>query len=603
MSYELITTEEGVRRVCQCFANAPAVGLDFETTSFTPRDGVIRLIQISDGIKTFIIDLFKLGQLGQLEPLKQFLRSPRPRKVIHNSKFEHIWVENYLGGEIQGVFDTYLGAKLVRMHEDCKLDEVINYYLNIEISKEEQTSDWSIPELSESQLIYAARDAVHLPKLRELIIKDLYQDDLLKTAEIEFNAAATVGDIEMAGFPVNPEMYELLCKQLEKIRDEKEHALRKILGSALGQKAITIATQAGLFGDEFDKTISDGEDINLRSHVQIKKAFAALGVDLPSTGKLVIESLVHKHPELKYLTEFRAAEKLISSYGWNIIKAIDSKTGRIHANFWQLGTDTGRFACKGPNIQQVPHGLEFRECFRPKAGRKFIICDYSLIELRILAHLSRDPVMCKAFREGLDIHSVTAHTIFKLTCDIQDVKKLFKDLRDLGKRVNFGVVYGVGARKFALNVGIPESEAKSHIKGFYTLYSGVSDYLENIEEIGVKNQSVRTLAGRLIKFRFDSSDMKQVSKIRRNSRNSPIQGLTGDILKTALPKMREKLRQYNNARIVNIVHDETVVECDEDQANDVAYHVENEMLKAATSYITEVPVLAEISIGDSWASK
>ena len=595
MNYKVIFTEQEIRRALGIVSKAPAVGLDIETTDLFARHGEIRLIQLSDGFNTFVIDCYKLPSKDLLKILVPFLTEDRPRKIIHNSKFEHHWISSKLECSINGVFDTYLAAKLIDMSKDSRLDEVLDRFLGIAVSKEEQKSNWAANELTKSQLDYAAKDVIYLPKLREVLIKRLVDESLVEVAEIEFKCAEAVAHIETSGCPIDTNMYLKLIEKLEANREEKARQLQSVLNKAVNADVII---QGGLFGAN-----TEMGGVNLNSPQQVKNAFAALGIDLTTTDKRTIDKLARKHEELRYLTEYRAAEKLCTSYGRNMFDYIDSKTGRIHANFWQLRPETGRFASSNPNIQQIPKYQDFRECFRPTdLDNCFIVADYSQIELRILAHVSADTNMCYAFNNNIDLHSMTAKGAFNLDCEINEVKDKYPDARSKAKGLNFGVVYGIGAEKYADMVNIPLTEARKTIASFYRTYDGAHTWLTNIEEVGLYRQYVRTLAGRKIKFNFDPSDSKAVSMAKRNSRNAPIQGTSADILKVALPNILHAVKDYG-AKIVNIVHDEVVLEAPKKHSEEVAKLLKQEMIKAGERFITRVPVQVDVGVGDSWAEK
>lgn len=623
MKFKIIKTEQGIKDALPLLLNSIAIGLDSETTDLHPRDGEISLVQLSDGTdNTFIIDAIELDgrysreaiskmtlderkeffktykQADSLKLLIPFLEAEKPRKVIQNSKFEISWFHEKLGCEINGVFDTYLSGKLLDMISDAKLNTLLEKYLKIEISKEEQKSDWA-GVLSKEQLEYAARDAFHLPALRAKMVNLLKQEGMLDVAQIEFTAVPAVARMETVGFPVDVRMYQRLVEELQIRRDLRAKELEAVLNDAMGY-SVTTSVQNGLFGGATVKTTGG---INLNSPKQVKEAFQKLGVDLESTGKQIINRMVGKNPQLKYLTDYRAEQILVTSFGQKIIDCINPKTGRIHANYWMLKPATGRFATSNPNLQQIPHTKEFRECFRPlDENRCFVICDYSGIELRILAQIAQDEVMIEIFNNKGDLHSATAIVAFGLPCTEKEVKTLYPDKRLLAKGLNFGVVYGIGANKYSDNTGIPASDAKKAIQGFYKKYKGVTKYLYDIEDFGVTHRYVKTSAGRKLKLYFDPMNQMEISMARRNARNYPIQGLSADILKLALSILYKRLKPYTTD-IVHIVHDEIILECDKKDAEDIKIILESSMLEAANRYLPDVLVEAEASICESWAGK
>jgi DNA polymerase I len=285
----------------------------------------------------------------------------------------------------------------------------------------------------------------------------------------------------------------------------------------------------------------------------------------------------------------------LTSYGQNMLEFINPKTGRLHADFRQIGAPTGRFACTNPNIQQVPHAVEYRRCFMGyPSSRRLVIADYSQIELRILAEFSGDQGFIDAFNSGADLHRVTAAQVFNVAQD-----QVTKEQRDFAKRLNFGVVYGIGAQRFSLMTGLSVTEAENVLRRYFATYRGLDTYLRDSANRAVNEKQARTASGRLVKFNFDASDRQQVSMTQRNGKNAPIQGTSADILKRALRLLNDDLRN-TSAKIVNIIHDEIVVEVDEGESADVALKVERAMCAAGEEYVTSVPVKVEYHIASEW---
>ncbi|MDQ3908405.1 MAG: DNA polymerase, partial [Acidobacteriota bacterium] len=339
-------------------------------------------------------------------------------------------------------------------------------------------------------------------------------------------------------------------------------------------------------------------DINLDSHVQLTKALKRVlpGVELPnSTRNWKLQPLAAEHDVIRVLLEYRTVQKALTSYGENILNEINPVTGRIHANFHQIGAPTGRFACTNPNVQQIPHAYEYRRCVRAQGpDRKLIVADYSQIELRILAHVTEDKGFIEAFNSGADLHRVTASQIFNVPAD-----QVTKEQRDFAKRLNFGVVYGIGAQRFSMMTGLPLSDAEQIMARYFQTYRGLDAWLRDAARKALRERSARTMAGRLARFNFDPEDRQAASLAQRNGKNMPIQGASADILKRALRLVHDRLRE-TSAEIVNIVHDEIVVEADAAQAEEIAKTVEQSMCAAGEEFVTRVPVKVESVIGDEW---
>jgi DNA polymerase I-like protein with 3'-5' exonuclease and polymerase domains len=565
------------------------VGLDTETTELDPYTSRLRLIQLATTDRVYIVDFdhFANGDSTKsdaLAPLRRLLEAPRPIKIAHNAKFDAKFIKHNLGVDLGGLFDTLLASQLVGagdIEERHGLETVASRYLNEAVDKSERLSNWNF-ELTEAQLEYAARDAAVLLPLREKLIERLKSESLVKVAQLEFECVMPVVDIELAGFYMHKERWLEQLSIVEKRRIELAEQLQEVLAEE--------TLQGSLFGGP------QREDINLDSQQQLTKALTRLGIPVPdSTRNWKLEPLRAEYPIIGTLLEYRTVQKALTSYGENMIGMINPVTSRLHADFRQIGAPTGRFACTNPNIQQVPHSVEYRRCFSGyPAGRKLIIADYSQIELRILAEFSGDRGFIEAFNSGADLHRVTAAQVFNAALD-----QVTKEQRDFAKRLNFGVVYGIGAQRFAMMTGLSVPDAENVLRRYFTTYRQLDTYLRDAADRAVRERQARTASGRLVRFRYDENDRQQISMTQRNGKNTPIQGTSADILKRALRLLKEELRE-TNAKVVNIIHDEIVVEADADETESVAEKVERVMRVAGEEYLKTVPVKVETEIADEW---
>lgn len=586
--YELVTTPEQLRRAVDQLASRQVIGLDTETTDLDPYVSRLRLIQLATSENVFIIDVdkfsgFDLKQSDELAPLRRLIAAARPIKIAHNAKFDAKFLKYNLGVDIGGLFDTLLASQLVSagdIEERHGLEAIAGRYLNEAVDKSERLSNWEF-ELSESQLQYAARDAAVLLPLREKLIEKIKTNDLIACAKLEFDCVMPVVDIELTGFYMNKSRWLEQLAIVEERRGELANELQEMLGEG--------AAQASLFGPP-------RANINLDSQQQVTESLNRLGIPLPdSTRNWKLQPLALQYPVVAKLLEYRTMQKALTSYGQNMIEFINPKTGRLHADFRQIGAPTGRFACTNPNIQQVPHAAEYRRCFTGyPEGRQLIIADYSQIELRILAEFSGDEAFTKAFKSGADLHRVTAAQVFGVAED-----QVTKEQRDFAKRLNFGVVYGIGAQRFSLMTGVGVPEAENILRRYFSTYRGLDTYLRESANRAVDEKQARTGSGRLVKFNYDPSDRQQISMTQRNGKNAPIQGTSADILKRALRLLNDELRE-TSAQIVNIIHDEIVVEVNEGEAESVATKVERAMISAGEEYVHNVPVTVESHIASEW---
>jgi DNA polymerase-1 len=586
--FQLITNGEELRRATDELFNKQAIGLDTETTELDPYLGRLRLVQLASADNVYIVDLnaFRdtdFSKSEALEPLRQLLAAPRPIKIAHNAKFDAKFIKHTFGVDLGGLFDTLLASQIVSagdIEERHGLNAIAARYLNEEVDKTERLSNWEF-ELSEAQLQYAARDAAVLIPLRDKLIEKIRSLDLIQCAQLEFECVMPVVDLELTGFYMDKRRWLEQLAIVETTRAELANELQEMLGEGVAQ--------ASLFGPS-------RANINLDSQLQVTDALNRLGIPLPdSTRNWKLQPLAAQYPVVAKLLEYRTMQKALTSYGHNVIEFINPKTARLHADFRQIGAPTGRFACTNPNIQQVPHAAEYRRCFvgYPE-GRKLVIADYSQIELRILAEFSGDRGFIDAFNSDADLHRVTAAQVFNVAQD-----QVSKEQRDFAKRLNFGVVYGIGAQRFSMMTGLSVSEAENVLRRYFATYRGLDTYLRESANRAVNEKQARTGSGRLVKFNFDAADRQQVSMTQRNGKNAPIQGTSADILKRALRLLNDDL-QSTSAKIVNIIHDEIVVEVDESESKDVAQKVERAMCAAGEEYLTTVPVKVESQIASEW---
>jgi len=588
-NYRVIRTEDELRKAVELLATHQVIGLDSETTELDPYYGRLRLIQLAtpSGVHVIDLDAFRNGDPKQntaLASLRDLLAAPRPIKILHNAKFDAKFIKHTLGTDLGGIFDTLLASQLLGagdIEERHGLEAVASRYLSEAVDKTERLSNWNL-ELSEAQLEYAARDAAVLLPLREKLIERLKADSLIDCARLEFDCVMTVADMELTGFYMHKDRWLEQLAIVEKRRTQLAEELQSVLAEE--------SSQGTLFGGP------QRDDINLDSHQQLTQALERLGIPVPdSTRNWKLKPLALEYPIIATLLEYRTVQKALTSYGQNMIELINPTTHRLHADFRQIGAPTGRFACTNPNIQQVPHAVEYRRCFsgHPE-GRKLVIADYSQIELRILAEFSGDRAFINAFRSGADLHRVTAAEVFNVSVD-----QVSREQRDFAKRLNFGVVYGIGAQRFSIMTGVGVPEAEGVLKKYFATYRQLDTYLNEAANRAVRERQARTGSGRLVRFRYDDQDRQQISMTKRNGKNTPIQGTSADILKRALRLLKDELRG-TNAQIVNIIHDEIVVEADAGEAEDVAVKVERAMVSAGEEYVKTVPVKVETEIADEW---
>lgn len=406
-------------------------------------------------------------------------------------------------------------------------------------------------------------------------LKKTAQFDLLK--EIELPLARVLGDMELVGFKADRE-------GLEKMSDELRDRI-----SALESEIYSLV----------------GYEFNLNSPKQLGVAlFEKLGLPAKkktksgySTNAEVLEELKNLHPAVALLLEYRQLAKLKSTYTDGLQECIGAD-GRIHTTFNQVEARTGRISSLEPNLQNIPvrteEGKKLREFFTAGEGRVLCDADYSQIELRVLASIAGDENMISAFKSGTDIHTVTASQVFDMPTQM-----VTPIMRSRAKAVNFGIVYGIGAFSLSKDIGVTRKEADTYIKNYLATYKGVAEYMEKTIADAKQSGFVSTVFGRrryLPELNNSNGMLRAFGE--RVARNAPIQGTAADIIKLAMIKVWDKLRaDFPTAKLILQVHDELIVECDEQDAKSVCALLEKEMAAAAN---LAVELTADAGFGKNW---
>ena len=495
-----------------------------------------------------------------------YITDKRRKNIYYDSKPVYS-IADSLGYDIEVAdFDISLGA----------------YLLN------PSASDYSVERLSaeyqiapcecESEVGNITREKLSLPALYRAIKKDIEekaQDKLLR--EIELPLAKVLARMENVGFAVDKEGIEHY-------------------GEFVGEKLLSL---------EQEIYESVGYEFNINSPKQLGEAlFVKLGLPAKkktksgySTGAEVLEELRMHHPVVGMVLEYRTYAKLKSTYCDGLLKVI-AEDGRIHTSFNQKETRTGRISSTEPNLQNIPVrtelGRELRKFFVASEGSVLVDADYSQIELRVLADISKDENMRKAFVDNTDIHTVTASQVFGMPESM-----VTPIMRSRAKAVNFGIVYGIGPFSLAKDIGVKTWEAKEYIDNYLAHYSGVDSYMKNVIEEAREKGYVETIFGRR-RYLPELTASNHITRAfgERVARNMPIQGTAADIIKIAMIRVDERLqREKMRSRLILQVHDELIVEVPQDEAMMAAMILQEEMENAVK---LSVPMIAEAAMGETW---
>lgn len=579
MEFLLINIVDDILPYKTNLLNASVIAIDTETTGLDPHISKIRLIQLATEEKpVLVIDCATFLPEGL--PILRELLSTKAVKVFQNAKFDLQFLLALGIPPPVALFDTMLAAQLLRTSEGPQrvgLDELVRHYLGENISKDNQMSDWS-GVLTREQLEYAAKDAEVLLQLRLKMLTLIKQNNLVEVARQEFACVRAIAQVEYNGINLELSRWNELRGKIEQ---EQQLWLEKLY-EYTGHPTVQMS-----FFDE--KILSS---INLDSNKQILNLLNKYGIPVANTSRHALAPY-SQNPLVQTITEYRRTTKLLSTFLYSMPQQIHPVTGRLHPKYSQIGSWSGRMSCGGPNIQQIPRDKNFRACFCASEGKKLIIADYSQIELRVVAEISKDERMIKSYRNGEDLHRLTAALVSG-----KNIYQITKEERQSAKAMNFGLVFAMGAKglqsyaRETYDIDMTLEQAEQFRDRFFTAYQGVASWHKRLKNNPPKQS--RTIAGRKHVY-IDNAGLSGLC-------NTPVQGSAADIIKNALGMLVDKLNN-NNTKIVAVVHDEIVLETGSEQAAEVAGILKETMERAGMEYFKLVPVVADVEIADSWAEK
>jgi DNA polymerase I len=520
--------------------------------------------------------------------LKKVLENPSTLKIGQNLKYDMVVLRKY-GINVQGsLFDTMIAHYLLQpelRHGMDYLAEVYLKYRTIHIDAligAKGKNQKNMRDLLPSEIYeYAAEDADITLQLKEFLEKELLHRGMdYLCYDVEMPLVKVLTDMEVTGIGIDREALKesslILSANLEKI----EKDIQELAGLPFN------VNSPKQIGEILFDTLGIGGKAKKTKTGQY------------STSEDVLESLKGKHPIVEKILEQRGLKKLLSTYIDALPELINPRTGRIHTSFNQAVTATGRLSSSNPNLQNIPvrdsQGREIRKAFSAGSGELFLSADYSQIELRLMAHLSRDKSMMDAFQKDLDIHAATAAKIYKIP-----LEEVTSDMRRKAKTANFGIIYGISVFGLAERMGVPRSEAKELIDGYFENYPQVKAYMDASIEKARENGWVETL---LHRKRFLPDIHSQNANVRgyaeRNAINAPIQGTAADIIKVAMVKISSELEKRGlKTKMILQVHDELNFIVPELELPEVRALVVHEMENAIK---LDVPLKADVGVGKNW---
>ena len=596
-TYETILTQEHFEKWLAELNNAELFAFDTETTSldyckaeivgvsFAVVAGKAAYLPLAHQYPDAPLQLDRTKILAQLKPL---LENPNKAKLGQNLKYDAHVLANH-GICLQGIahdsmLESYVLNSTATRHN---MDDLAKEYLGVTTIHYEDITGKGVKQISfqevpiEQAAPYAAEDADITLQLHQTLITKLQEQPSLLSLyqDIEMPLLSVLSRIESNGVLIDTGM--------------------------LSQQSLELASQ--IVSLEQAAHESAGHAFNLGSPKQLQTIlYDQLKLPIrkktpkgqPSTEESVLQELALEYPLPKLILDYRSLSKLKSTYTDKLPLQVNDKTGRVHTSYHQAVAATGRLSSSDPNLQNIPirseEGRKIRQAFIAPGGYKILAADYSQIELRIMAHLSGDAGLLKAFSAGEDIHKATAAEVFGVA--LEDVTT---DLRRSAKAINFGLIYGMSAFGLAQQLGIDNSRAKSYIDLYFARYPGVKNYMDNIRAQAHEQGYVETLLGRRLYLpEIKSKNAARRQYAERTAINAPMQGTAADIIKLAMISTDQWLfKDKPDAKMIMQVHDELVFEVAEDQLENCSNAIRKLMCSAIE---LNVPLLVDIGIGNNW---
>ena len=597
INYETILDQQQFSNWLQKLQNSQLMAVDTETTSLNYM--VADLVGISLAVEAGEAAYIPFGHdyLGApqqlpremvLEAIKPILEDPKIKKVGQNLKYDTSVLAQH-GIDLKGIaYDTMLESYVINsVATRHDMDSLAQHYLEVETTSFTEIAGKGASQLTFNQISleqagpYAAEDADITLRLHQALWPQVKAELPLKTLfeEIELPLIKVLSRIERTGALVDD---TLLFQQSQE----------------LAERLAELETQAWkLAGQQFNlaspKQLAEILFTKLEIPVLKKTAKGA-----PSTKEEVLQELALDYPLPKVLLEHRGLAKLKSTYTDKLPVMINPTTRRIHTSYHQAGTATGRLSSSDPNLQNIPirtaEGRRVRQAFIAPEGHRLIAADYSQIELRIMAHLSGDQNLLKAFEQGQDVHRATAAEVFGV-----NLAQVTIDQRRSAKAINFGLIYGMSAFGLAKQLNIGRKQAAEYIELYFQRYPGVQDYMNQVRHSAAEKGYVETHFGRRLYLpEINSRNGMRRQAAERTAINAPMQGTAADIIKLAMINVDNWLRnQKLKSRMIMQVHDELVLEVPESEHQQVIIGIKECMENAAS---LQVKLVVDVGVGDNW---
>jgi DNA polymerase-1 len=595
-SYELVTTPDAFERWLGSLKDAPLIAFDTETTGLDPMlaDIVGLSLSIEPGKACYIplshdypgapVQLDRDTVLTALKPI--FEDASRP-KLGQHAKYDMNILSRY-GIAVQGLqhdsmLESYVWNATATRHD---MDSLAKKYLGYETIKYEQVAGKGAKQISFSQVDldtacrYAAEDADITLRLHHALWPKLESVPALRKVyeDIEIPLVPVLAEMEQHGVLIDINQLRLQSQQLGKRMIELQQQAYQVAGHEFSLDSPK-QLQAVLFDE-------------LQLQVKVKTPTGQ-----PSTNEEALEAIADTHELPRIILDYRGLAKLRSTYTDKLAGNVNPHTGRVHTSYHQGAVATGRVSSSDPNLQNIPvrteEGRRIRQAFVAPAGWSILAADYSQIELRIMAHLSGDEGLLRAFQEGGDVHRATAAEVFGVTPE-----EVSTNQRRAAKAINFGLMYGMSAFGLARQLGVDRGEASDYMARYFTRYPGVHAFMEATREQAHRDGYVETIFGRRLYLEnLTARNQALRAGAERAAVNAPMQGSAADIIKRAMISVAGWLKTRDDAHMLMQVHDELVFEVRADALQEVRREVIERMSGAAQ---LRVPLLVEAGVGTNW---
>lgn len=595
--YETISTEKKLDEWIAKLKNSDLVAIDTETTSLNYM--MAEIVGISFSVTAnhaayvplqhnYVGAPKQLSLKNTLNKLKPILEDATKRKVGQNLKYDQEVFANYKinlrGIEHDTMLASYVLNSTATRHN---LDALALNYLNIKTIHYEDVAGKGAKQISFNQVSieeaapYACEDAEVVIKLNSVLTSKLKKIPSLEKIyrTIEIPLIPVLSRIERNGVMINSDM---LAKQTKNLKNRMREI--EIEAHSLAKESFNIGSPKQIQSVLYDK-------LNLPILAKTPKG-------QPSTAESVLQDLSEEYELPKLILEYRSMSKLCSTYTEKLPQMINQKTGRVHTSYHQAVTATGRLSSSDPNLQNIPirteEGRKIRQAFIAPKDYVIVAADYSQIELRIMAHLSKDKGLLNAFEQGLDIHKTTAAEVFAVA-----INSVTKDQRRAAKAINFGLIYGMSAFGLAKQLGIDRNEAKEYVDLYFNRYPGVKSFMDLTRDNAKQNGFVETVYGRRLYLpEINARNATRRQYAERTAINAPMQGTAADIIKHAMIDIDIWISKANfNAKMLMQVHDELVFEVHSKKLKEFVKEINDRMTKNNDLI---VPLEIDIGHGNNW---